>query len=147
MRTRGGGGSERTHLPAIIFALRIIIASPSKGVSVMALGVGALTISAFRVGPLCFVFLPRPSRDLQKRCTPSTKAARTPSTRGHPSQTKNYKPRVAASRKTSSGTEGNSPSKIPRSAPRRDAAAYHALYFAFDGSKGRQGFRDPVKWW
>ena len=36
MRTRGGGGgSERTHLPAIIFALRIIIASPSSGVSVM----------------------------------------------------------------------------------------------------------------
>ena len=40
------GRSERTHLPAIIFALRIIIASPSSGVSVMALGVGALTISA-----------------------------------------------------------------------------------------------------
>ena len=33
-------------MPAIIFALRIIIASPSKGVSVIALGVGALTISA-----------------------------------------------------------------------------------------------------
>ena len=43
---KGRGGSERTHLPAIIFALRIIIASPSSGVSVMALGVGALTISA-----------------------------------------------------------------------------------------------------
>ena len=28
-------------MPAIIFALRIIIASPSSGVSVMALGVGA----------------------------------------------------------------------------------------------------------
>ena len=62
-------------------------------------------------------------------------------------KTKNYSPRVAASRSTSRGTEGNNPSKIPRSAPRRDAAAYHALYFAFDGSKGRQGFRDPVKWW
>ena len=37
MRTRGGEGSaERTHLPAIIFALRIIIASPSRGVSVSA---------------------------------------------------------------------------------------------------------------
>ena len=35
-----------THLPAIIFALSIIIASPSRGVSVIALGVGALTISA-----------------------------------------------------------------------------------------------------
>ena len=40
--------SRGTHLPAIIFALRIIIASPSKGVSVMALGVGALTISALQ---------------------------------------------------------------------------------------------------
>ena len=50
MRDEGGGLSrgrpERTHLPAIIFALRIIIASPSSGVSVIALGVGALTISA-----------------------------------------------------------------------------------------------------
>ena len=60
---------------------------------------------------------------------------------------KTYNPRVAASRNTSSGTAGNSPSKIPRSAPRRDAAAYQARYFAFDGVKGRQGFRDPVKWW
>ena len=34
MRTRGGGGgSERTHLPAIIFALRIIIASCVDGTS------------------------------------------------------------------------------------------------------------------
>ena len=35
-------------MPAIIFALRIIIASPSNGVSVIALGVGALTISALQ---------------------------------------------------------------------------------------------------
>ena len=63
-------------------------------------------------------------------------------------KTKNYNPeRVAASRSTSRGTEGNNPSRIPRSAPRRDAAAYQARYFAFDGVKGRQGFRDPVKWW
>ena len=71
--------------------------------------------------------------------------AQTPSTRVI--KTQNYKERVAASRNTSSGTEGNNPSKIPRPAPRRDAAAYQALYFAFDGVKGRQGFRDPVKWW
>ena len=59
MRDEGGGLSrgrpERTHLPAIIFALRIIIASPSRGVSVMALGVGALTISALQA----FKGLPR----------------------------------------------------------------------------------------
>ena len=68
--------SKRTHLPAIIFALRIIIASPSKGVSVMALGVGALTISALQALSLsrCAVWAFNKSSNLCVRKPPRPRA-------------------------------------------------------------------------
>ena len=37
---------------------------------------------------------------------------------------------------------GKQPHQNPQVRARRDAAAYQARYFAFDGVKGRQGLRD-----